>query len=338
MTPKKQNSDQDCAGYRHGTYIRSRDRYSGMTHPTACACKTRQGEPRFTAAGQIRNSIPAKALLIFIAAIYIIPVLIIFTNSFMSQGEIARNYSAEYDLFDYELRDRIHYAEYSLIPDNITLEQYNTLLFKTPVYLDLFINSLRLTLPIVLMQVAIGSLAAYGFTVWKLRYKEIIFCVYIIVMVLPFQATLVSNYIMADSLGILNTRLSIILPWGFSPFAVFIMRQCMKGIPYSVFEAAQIDGAGHIRRFFHIALPLSKAGIAALVILSFADAWAMVEHPMIFLKDLSMEPLSVMLFRIGQENMGLIFAASVFYMLPVVWIFLYGQEHLEHGVRLSALR
>jgi len=159
-----------------------------------------------------------------------------------------------------------------------------------------------------------------------------------IVMVLPFQATLVPNYIMADRMGILDTRLSIVLPWGFSPFAVFVMRQCMKGIPRSVYEAAQIDGAGHLRRFFHLALPLSKAGIAALAILSFADAWSMVEHPMIFLKDPSMEPLSTMLFRIGQENKGLIFAASIFYMLPVFLVFLYGQEHLEQGVSLSALR
>lgn len=282
--------------------------------------------------------IPIKMLLIVIAVIYIFPLLIIFTNSFMSQGEIARNYGAEYDVFNHEQTGETHYAEYSLIPETITLEQYNTLLFKTPMYLDLFLNSLKLTLPIVLLQVIVGSLAAYGFTVWKSRFKEILFCAYIIMMVLPFQATLVSNYIMADKLGILNSHLSIILPWAFSPFAAFIMRQSMKDIPRSVLEAAQIDGAGHFRRFIHIVLPLSKGGIVSLVILSFADCWAMVEQPMIFLKDTAMEPLSVMLFRIGQGNMGLIFAASVFYMLPMVWIFLYGQEHLERGVKLSALK
>jgi multiple sugar transport system permease protein len=112
----------------------------------------------------------------------------------------------------------------------------------------------------------------------------------------------------------------------------------MKGIPHSIFEAAQIDGAGHLRRFFYIALPLSKGGAASLVLLSFADAWGMVEQPMIFLRDTAMEPLSVMLFTIGQGSMGLIFAASVFYMLPVVWLFLYGQEYFEQGVKLSALK
>lgn len=284
------------------------------------------------------SNILIKALLIVISLAYIFPLLIIFTNSFMSQGEIARNYGAFYDLFDHDLRGQVSYVRYSLIPENITLEQYNTLLFQTPSYLNFFLNSLRLTLPIVVLQVVIGTLAAYGFTVWKSRYKEILFCVYIVVMVLPFQATLVSNFIMADTLGILNTHTSIILPWGFSPFAVFIMRQSMKSIQTSVLEAAQIDGAGQFRRFFHIALPLSRTGIAALIILSFADAWAMIEHPMIFLRDTAMEPLSVVLYRIGQDNMGLVFAASVFYMLPAVWIFLLGREHLERGINLSAIK
>ena len=286
---------------------------------------------RFTAA-------PRKIALTIIALVYIIPLLIIFTNSFMRQGEILRNYGAEYDLFDHTLKGQTSYVEYRLIPERITLEQYNTLLFKTPMYLNLFLNSLKLTLPIALIQVVIGSTAAYGFTVWRSRFKEILFCSYIIVMVLPFQATLVANYIMADTLGILNTHRSIILPWGFSPFAVFIMRQSMKGIPHSIFEAAQIDGAGHLQRFLFIALPLSKGGVASLVLLTFADSWGMVEQPMIFLRDTAMEPLSVMLFVIGQSNMGLIFAASVFYMLPVVWLFLYGQEYFEQGVKLSALK
>jgi multiple sugar transport system permease protein len=280
----------------------------------------------------------AKAFLTCIAIVYIVPLLIIFTNSFMSKGEIARNYGAEYDAFDYALKGQTHYVEYRLIPEKATPEQYLTLLFKTPVYLDLFLNSLALTLPVVAMQAVIGTAAAYGFTVWKSRYKEILFCAYIIVMVLPFQATLVSNYIMADMLGILNTRLSVILPLGCSPFAVFIIRQNMKGIPASIFEAAQIDGAGHFRRFTRIAAPMSKSGIASLMILTFTDCWAMVEHPMIFLRDASLEPLSVMLSRIGQDNMGLIFAASVFYMLPVVWVFLYGQEYFEQGIKLSALK
>lgn len=279
-----------------------------------------------------------KIFLILFALIYIIPLLIIFTNSFMSMGEITRNYGAEYDLFDHGRMAYTSYVRYSLVPERITFSQYYTLLFMTPMYLDFFMNSVRLTLPIVLMHVVIGAMAAYGFTAWKFRYKEVIFIVYIILMVLPFQATLVPNFIMADTLGILNTHSSIILPLGFSPFAVFIMRQSMKGIPSSIFEAAQMDGANHLRQFASIAVPMSKGSGASLIILTFADSWAMVEHPMVFLRDAALEPLSLELYRIGQGNIGLIFAASVFYMLPMVWIFLYGQAYFEQGVKLSALK
>jgi len=283
-------------------------------------------------------NISKKIFLIALALVYIFPLLVIFTNAFMTPAEIGRNYGDMYDIFDYAWHNQISYVRYRLIPTMISLNQYQTLLFRTPAYLGFFMNSIRLALPIVMMHVALGAAAAYGFTVWRWRFKEVIFCAYIIVMVLPFQATLVPNFIMANYLGILNTHAAIILPVGFSPFAVFIMRQSMKGIPHSVFEAAQIDGAGHFRRFLHVALPMAASGAASLVILSFADSWAMVEHPMVFLRDSALEPLSVVLYRIGQDNMGLIFAASVFYMLPMVWIFLYGQEYFEQGVKLSALK
>ena len=283
-------------------------------------------------------TIGVKVFLIAFALIYIIPLLIILTNSFMSMGEIARNFGDTYDYFNHELIGQVSYVQYRLIPEMVSLSQYYTLLFQTPMYLDHFTNSVRLTLSIVAMHVVVGSLAAYGFTVWKSRFKEIIFCIYIVVMVLPFQATLVPNFIMAGTLGILNTHSSIILPLGFSPFAVFIMRQSMKGIPPSIFEAAQMDGANHFRQFIFIALPMAASGVAALVILTFADSWAMVEHPMVFLSDSALEPLSVVLYRIGQGDIGLIFAASVFYMLPMIWIFLYGQEYFEQGVKLSALK
>ncbi|MDR1664537.1 MAG: carbohydrate ABC transporter permease [Clostridiales bacterium] len=284
------------------------------------------------------RTLPVKVFLALVALVYIAPILIIMTNSFMKPGEIARNYGDQYDAFDYTMEGKTHYAEYHLIPEVVSAEQYLALFFTTPEYLDMFVNSLRLTLPIVLLQIVTGTAAAYGFTVWKFRFKEIIFCVYIILMLLPFQTTLVSNYIIADRLKILNTHLSIILPWGFSPFAAFIMRQSMKGIPYSFFEAAQIDGANQWRKFIHIAVPLSAGGLASLVILVFTDCWAMVEQPLIFLRDANLEPLSVFLSQIGREEIGLIFAASVFYMTPAVWIFLYGQEYFEQGIKLSAIK
>jgi multiple sugar transport system permease protein len=282
--------------------------------------------------------LPITLLLIGIAAVYILPFMIIFTNSLMTQHEIERNYSEHYTLFDYPLTEILHYAQYCLIPRNISLEQYHTLFIKTPMYIDLFINSVKITLPIVLFQIVVATLASYGFIVCQFRFKEVLFCIYIIVMVLPFQATLVPNYIIVSKLGLLNTHLSIILPAVFNPFAVFILRQSMKSIPTDIFNAAQLDGATHIQRFLHIAAPLSKGGIASLFILSFIDCWGIVEAPMVFIHDAVKEPLSVFLSKIGSDDIGLVFAASFFYMIPAIWIFIYGQSYFEQGIKLSALK
>lgn len=278
------------------------------------------------------------AVLLASALVYILPLLIIFTNSFMSPGEVLRHYRDEYDAFDWALQGNVHYVEYALIPDKISLGQYDTLLFQSPMYLDLFVNSLKLTLPTVAMQLVLGATAAYGFTIWKSPWREPLFCGYIVLMVLPFQATLVANYLTADRLNLLNTHWSIILPLGFSPLPVFILRQGMKGIPDSVREAAMLDGCNHWQLFSKIVLPMCRSALAAVLILGFADCWAMVEQPLIFLKDASLEPLSVTLSDISQGNMGLIFAASVFYMPPVVWLFLYEQDAFEEGIQLSALK
>ena len=286
------------------------------------------------------KSILRYIILSVIAVFYITPLLIIFTNSLMSQNEITRNYAGGFSLFDYAKADQnnMHYAEYKLIPENVTLEQYDSLFFKTPKYMDLFLNSIKLTIPIVVLQLLVGSLAAYGFTVNPSRQREIIFCIYIIIMILPYQATLVPNYIIADKLGILNSYLSIILPGTFHPFAVFIMRQSMKQIPADVLNAAAIDGASHFKRFIHIVVPMSKSGVASLFILSFIDCWGMVEQPLVFIKDSVKEPLSVFLSQMSQDHTGLIFAASFFYMIPAVWVFLYGLDDFKNGVKLSAFK
>ena len=288
--------------------------------------------------GKKVTSIIIYIFLSVLSVLYIAPLAIIVTNSFMSQGEISRNYSENYTLLDNDRSDRIHYTEYNLIPENITLGQYDSLFIKTPMYLDLFLNSVKLTIPTVILQMLFGSLAAYGFTVFKSKYKEVIFCIYIVIMIMPYQATLVPNYIIAEKLGLLNNYLSIILPGIFNPFSVFIMRQSMKQIPNDVLNAAAIDGANHFQRFIHVAFPMSKSGLASLFILSFIDCWGMVEQPLIFIKDTAKEPLSVFLSTMSQNNIGLIFAASFFYMIPAVWIFLFGLDDFKNGVKLSALK
>lgn len=123
---------------------------------------------------------------------------------------------------------------------------------------------------------------------------------------MPFQVTLVPNYIMAEKLGLLNSPNAIILPGIFAAFGVFMLRQFMLPIPYSYIEAAKLDGAGHLRIFSTIIVPMIKPGMAALVILLFVDYWNMVEQPLIFLDDPYKQPLSVYLSRINEGEQGLL--------------------------------
>jgi multiple sugar transport system permease protein len=143
---------------------------------------------------------------------------------------------------------------------------------------------------------------------------------------------------MADKIGILNSANAVILPGIFAAFGVFMLRQFMLDIPYTYIEAAKIDGAGHVRIFLKIILPMIKPGLAALIILLFVDYWNMVEQPLIFLDDPFKQPLSVYLSTINNGERGIAFAASMLYMTPMVLLFLYAESYFIEGIQLSGIK
>lgn len=267
-----------------------------------------------------------------------LPLLITMTNSLMSEAEIGLNYTTKLSIFDAVGGVTHKFVEFVLIPESVTLSQYAAVLFKQPAFIVLLMNSLKITLPVVLGNTAVSLLCAYAFTIWQWKHKEKLFFIYIIVMLMPLQAVLVPNYIIADWLHIKTSYLAIILPGIFSPFGVFLLRQSMKGIPKEYFEAAKIDGAGDWYIFLHIVLPQMKSGIAALSMLVFIEYWNMVEQVIVFIKDYFKEPLSVFLSRIADGQIGLIFAASCVFMFLPLWFLAIGQRNLEKGIELSGVK
>jgi multiple sugar transport system permease protein len=268
------------------------------------------------------------------------PLAVTVTNSFMSEQEIAHNYDPVTDknLSSYNNDGANHFARFRLIPDMVVLKQYYNVLIKKTQFLFMFWNSVLLTFPIVIGQTIVATLAAYAFAKLKFRGRNLLFFLYIIVMLMPFQVTLVPNYLMAGQLGLLNSRWSIIFPGIFSTFGVFLLKQYMEQIPDSYIEAARVDGANQLQIFLKIIVPMSRAGIAAMAILVFIDNWNMVEQPLIFLQDAAKQPLSLYLSRIIDGEKGLAFAASTLYMLPVLLNFLYAEKYLLEGVRLSGIK
>lgn len=281
-----------------------------------------------------------SVVLLAMAAVFLFPLILTVTNSFMSEQEIENSYSMVTSSNPGRQKSILSgkYANVKLIPDIVTLSQYYTALIKRTPFLIKFWNSLIIVIPIILGQMLVSLMAAYAFAKLEFIFRDKLFFTYIIIMMMPFQVTLVPNYIMADKLGLVGSYSSIILPGIFGTFGVFLMRQFMMYIPDAYVESAKVDGAGQLRIFFSIILPMSKTGLAALAILVFIDNWNMVEQPLIFLQDVNMHPLSTYLSSINSGEMGIAFAASAIYMLPMLLIFLYGENYLVEGIQLSGLK
>ena len=178
--------------------------------------------------------------------------------------------------------------------------------------------------------------ASYAFARVHTKFRGIVFFAYIILMLMPYQVTLVPNYLVIDKLNLMNTRWAIILPGIFSPFSVFILTKFMRRIPSSVTEAAKLDGAGEHQIFFRIFLPLCQSVLYSVAILVFLDYWNMVEQPLILLTDEELYPLSVFLSKINQGDTGIALAIAVIYMVPPVLLFLYSEDYLIDGISYSA--
>lgn len=273
-----------------------------------------------------------------LAAVMLFPVVVTFTNSFMTEAEIGYNYHLIGQMVDIAAGEKDQFINLKLIPDWVSFSQYIEVLFHKPVFLQMFWNSVFMVVPIIVGQVLVASLAAYAFAKLQFWGRDKLFVIYLMTMLMPFQVTLVPNYIIADKLGLMNTTPAIILPGIFSAFGVFMLRQFMLHIPNSYIEAAKIDGAGHLRIFYQILVPLIQPGIAALVVLLFVDNWNMVEQPLIFLEDAFKQPLSLYLSSINEGARGIAFAASVLYMTPMVLLFLYAESYFVEGIQLSGIK
>ena len=266
------------------------------------------------------------------AFLFLMPTVLTITNSFMTQSEITANYGQVLqnatDGKSY-IKDKINLK---FIPDKVSFTQYFTVLLKSPDFLYKFWNSVILVAPIVLAQLAVASVAAYGFTRWRGKIRDTIFFAYVILMLMPYQVTLVPNYLVSDFLGLLNTRWAIILPGAFAPFSVFLLTKSMRRIPASLIESAKLDGAGEWHIFWNICLPQCRSALYSIAILVFIDYWNMVEQPLILLPDASQQPLSVYLSQINAGEIGIAFAAAVIYMVPGLLMFLHGEAYLVEGI------
>ena len=214
------------------------------------------------------------------------PLWMLLSASFQGVAETANNLAPV-------LGEGTGYARWPLIAQAPTLRAYVELLLDTPEFFVMFWNACGQVFPIVLGQILIGAPAAWAFAHFSFPWKRRLYTLYIILMLLPFQVTMVSSYFVLDRLGLMNTVWAIILPGAVSTFPVFLMIRFFAAIPSTITEAAALDGAGPLQIFWYLGLPLGAPGILSAVVLGFLEYWNALEQPLTFLKDKTLWPLSV---------------------------------------------
>lgn len=277
------------------------------------------------------KKILGTGLLLFPALLAVGPVLFLVTGTFMGTQEITSYISPV-------LGDGEGYALWRLIPLFPTLRNVVELLLDSPEFFQMFWNSMKITAGILIGQLVFGMPAAWGLARYDFPGKKKIYLCYIVLMMMPFQVTMLSEYLVLDKLGRMDTLSAVILPGVFSTFPPFLMYRFFCGIPEALLEAARVDGAGELQVFFRLGIPVGSAGIISALVLEFLECQSMIEQPLTFLKTKSLWPLSLYLPEAGMERAGFALCASFAALLPALFVFLYGQEYLEQGIVAAAIK
>lgn len=273
----------------------------------------------------------ALAMILLPTLLVCLPILLLVTGSVMSDGELRQHLATVFT-------DGAEYISWKIVPDYPTFGNYGKLLFMTPQFFVLFWNSIKLVGIILAGQLAVGVPAAWAFAVYRVKGSRVLFALYIVLMLLPFQVMMLSSYLVLNRLHMLDTHAAVILPAVFSTLPVFLVYGGFRAIPMQLFEAARIDGAAEWRIFCSIGLPLGKSGLLSAMVLGFLEYWNMMEQPMAFLEDKSLWPLSLYLPEITWQQAGDAFTASIITLIPAVFVFVWGQDYLEQGIIFSGLK
>ena len=280
-----------------------------------------------------RRHILIRLLLSLTAVIILLPIVITALYSFFSPDEIKAFMDTRNSY------DAAQFMEIKLSPNMFSLSQYYKILIEDMTILRYFVNSAMYTGAILLGQALFIPAMAYALSRFRFPGRDALFFVIIMLMLLPFQVTMVPNVITLRAMGLLDTVWSVILPMTVAPFYIFLLRQYMVGLPYDMIEAAQIDGAGTLRCFVHVVMPVCQPILGAAIALSFADCWNLVEQPLTYLTThTELYPLSVAFNQLTQKSTGVEFAGAALYTLPALFIYLFFQNDILEGVQLTELK
>lgn len=274
------------------------------------------------------------ALYVFLTVLGIFfctPVLFLLTGSVTSRYELGQYLAPLSDAAK-------GFVYWKWMPDYPAFSHYENVLLFTPQFYVVFWNSVKITAFILAGQLLVAVPAAWAFAIYPFPRRRLLFTVYLALMLMPFQVTMLSSYLVLNGLHLMNTHGAVILPAVFSAFPVFLIYRSFCGIPKELLEAARVDGAGEWQIFWRMGIPLASGGILSSAVLGFLECWNLIEQPLAFLKDQSLWPLSLYLPEISLDQAGYAFVASVITLIPAMFVFLLGRDYLERGIAASALK
>ena len=226
-------------------------------------------------------------------------------------------------------------------PETITLENYESLFTRLdfPTY---FFNSIVVALAVTVGNVIFGAMLGYALAKLAFPGKRIVFGLVLGTLMVPGVVTFIPLFVLITNLGMTNTLPGMFLPFLAAPFGVFLMRQFIMGLPDELIQAARIDGAGELRIFFSVILPLCGPALATLGILTFLGSWNNFLWPLVVAQteDKFTLPVALALYAVGQNatQYGLLLAGAVVVVIPVIAVFLALQRYIIQGIAMTGIK
>lgn len=261
------------------------------------------------------------ALNVIVSLVILLPLLYALSIAFMPSSELFT-------------------TEMNLLPSNPTLENFKQAMVKVPLG-RFVINSFITAGAITFGQIISCSLAAFAFSFLEFKGKELLFMLVMATMMIPGEATIVSNYLTVSSWGWLDSYQVLIVPYLTSAMGIFLFRQFYKSFPISLYESAKIDGCSNLRFIFKILLPLTKSAIGAMAVYTFINAWNMYMWPLLVTGSNSLRTVQIgisMLDSVDSQSITLMIAGVVMIIIPSLSIFIAGQKQLIRGMFSGAVK
>lgn len=261
------------------------------------------------------------ALLCLIALAFLSPLVYMLATSFKPPAEI---FSVPPELLGSEIRWQNYQEALSYMP-----------------FLRFMGNGLLVSVAGAALTLAVSALSGYAFSRQRWRGRNVVFMVFLATLMIPQEVLIVPMFVMMQEMNWVNTFQSLIVPWAFTAFGAFLMRQFFLGVPQELDDAARVDGAGTVRTFMLVMLPLARPTLAVLAVFSFISYWNSFLWPLVIINDvnnLGTIPLGLQMF-FGQQGSQwhLVMAASVISMAPTLMLLIILQKHLIKGIVTSGL-